>query len=169
MSERLVAPAATPEDSEGSLRPRRLAEFMKRSLDAISIRVSFDSMPGGDRLKRLSTCQFQLTTMSFGGGAPDGISAMANFHSPNIGTVNFSCYKNDDFDRTYERLRVMPAGPERTPVFAELTALLDAHAPARILPSADDVTLLAPRVRGFAVNPYLPLPYYLLDAAPAAP
>jgi oligopeptide transport system substrate-binding protein len=147
---------------------RRLAEFMKRSLDAISIRVSFDSMPGGDRLKRLSTCQFQMTTMSFGGGAPDGTSAMANFHSPNIGTVNFSCYKSDDFDRTYEQLRVMPAGPERTPVFAALTALLDAHAPARILPSADDVTLLGPRVLGFAVNPYLPLPYHLLDVVPAA-
>jgi oligopeptide transport system substrate-binding protein len=151
-----------------STESRRLAEFMKRSLDAISIRVSFDSMPGGDRLKRLSTCQFQLTTMSFGGGAPDGTSAMANFHSPNIGTVNFSCYRSDEFDRTYERLRVMPAGPERTPVFAELTALLDAHAPARILPSADDVTLLAPRVRGFAVNPYLPLPYYLFDVAAVA-
>jgi ABC-type transport system substrate-binding protein len=144
---------------------RRLAEFMKRSLNAISIRLDFDSMPGGDRLKRLSTCQFQVTTMSFGGGAPDGVSAMGNFHSPAIGTINFSCYHNDDFDRTYEQLRVMPAGPERAPVFAKLTSLLDAHAPARILPSADDVTLIGPRVQGFAVNPYLPLPYYLLDVA----
>ncbi len=148
-----------------STESRRLAEFMKRSLDAIAVKVSFDSMPGGDRLKRLSTCQFQMTTMGFGGGPPDGVSAMGNFHSPSIGTVNFSCYKSDDFDRTYERLRVMAAGPERAPVFAALTALLDAHAPARILPSADDVTLIAPRVRGFAVNPFLPLPYYLLDVA----
>ena len=48
-------------------------------------------------------------------------------------------------------------------MFAALTSLLDVHAPARILPSADDVTLIGPRVQGFAVNPYLPLPYYLLD------
>lgn len=148
---------------------RRLAEFMKRSLDALSIKLEFDSMPGGDRLKRLSTCQFQMTTMSFGGGAPDGVAAMSNFHSPNIGTVNFSCYKNDDYDRTYERLRVMPPGPERSPVFAQLTALLDAHAPARILPSADDVTLVAPRVVGFEANPYLLLPYHLLDVAGPKP
>ncbi len=72
---------------------------------------------------------------------------MGNFHSAKVGTVNFSCYRNDDFDRIFERLRVMPPGPERAPVFAELTALLDAHAPARILPSADDVTLVRPRVR----------------------
>jgi hypothetical protein len=124
-------------------------------------------MPGGDRLKRLATCQYQMTTMSFGGGAPDGVAALGNFHSGMIGTVNFSCYRNDDFDRTFERLRVMPPGPERAPVFAALTALLDAHAPVRILPSADDVTLIAQRVQGFAVNPYLPLPYYLLDVAPA--
>jgi ABC-type transport system substrate-binding protein len=146
---------------------RRLAEFMQRSLTAISVKVDFDSMPGGDRLKRLATCQYQMTTMSFGGGAPDGVAALGNFHSAMIGTVNFSCYKNDDFDRTFERLRVMPPGPERAPVFAELTALLDAHAPVRILPSPDDVTLIAARVQGFAVNPYLPLPYYLLDVAPA--
>jgi len=78
---------------------------------------------------------------------------MANFHGPAIGTINFSCYQNDDFDRTYERLRVMPAGPERAPLFAALTSLLDVHAPARILPSADDVTLIGSRVQGFAVNP----------------
>ena len=99
---------------------------------------------------------------------PTASAPWATSTAPTIGTVNFSCYKNDDFDRTYERLRVMPAGPERAPVFAELTALLDAHAPVRILPSADDVTLIAPRVQGFAVNPYLPLPYYLLDVVPAA-
>jgi len=144
---------------------RRLAEFMKRSLDAISVKVTFDSMPGGDRLKRLSTCQFQMTTMSFGGGPPDGVSTFANFHGELIGTVNFACYKDASYDRIYERVRVMPAGPERAPLFAELTALLDAHAPARILPSADEVTLVAPRVQGFAVNSYLPLPYYLLNTS----
>jgi oligopeptide transport system substrate-binding protein len=144
---------------------RQQAEFMQRSLKAISIKLDFDSMPGGDRLKRLSTCQFQMTTMGFGDGPPDGAAAMGNFHSDAIGTVNFACYKNDDYDRIYERLRVMPAGPERAPLFAELTSLLDAHAPARILPQADEVTLIAPRVQGFAVHPYLPLPYYLLDVA----
>jgi hypothetical protein len=113
----------------------------------------------------MSTCQFQMTTQAFGGGAPDGVASLGNFHSPAIGTINFSCYKDDDFDRTFERLRVMPVGPERTPVFAKLTSLLDAQAPARILPSADDVTLIAPRVQGFAANPYLTLPYYLLDVA----
>ena len=148
---------------------RRLAEFMKRSLDAISVRVAFDSMPGGDRLKRLSTCQFQMTTMSFGGGAPDGVSPLNNFHSEQIGTVNFACYKSDAYDRAYERLRVMPVGPARAPVFSELTSLLDAHAPARILPEADDVMLAASKVRGYTTHPYLPWPYYLLDVAPRSP
>jgi len=147
---------------------RQLAEFMQRSLKAISIKLDFDSMPGGDRLKQMSTCKYQMATMGFGDGAPDGVQSMANFHSEAIGTVNFSCYKNDDYDRIFERLRVMPAGPERAPLFAQLTALLDAYAPARILPQADVVTLIGPRVRGFVVHPYLALPYYLLEvAAPA--
>ena len=148
---------------------RRLAEFMKRSLDAIFVRVVFDSMTGGDRLKRLSTCQFQMTTMSFGGGSPDGVSPLNNFHSEQIGTVNFACYKSDAYDRAYEKLRVMPVGPARAPVFTELTSLLDAHAPARILPEADDVMLASPKLRGYTTHPYLPIPYYLLDVGPRAP
>jgi ABC-type transport system substrate-binding protein len=142
---------------------RRLAEFMKRSLDAIHVSVAFDSMPGGDRLKRLSNCQYQMTTMSFGGGAPDGVSPMENFYGERIGTVNFSCYRSDAYDRLFDRLRVMPATANRAPLFAEMTALLDAHAPARILPAADDVMLVAPRVRGYAAHPYMPMPYHLLD------
>ena len=86
-----------------------------------------------------------------------------------VGTVNFACYKHDAYDRGYEKLRVMPVGPARAPVFAELTALLDAHAPARILPEADDVMLAAPKRRGYTTHPYLPIPYYLLDVAPRAP
>jgi len=148
---------------------RRLAEFMKRSLDAIHVQVVFDSMTGGDRLKRLSNCQFQMTTMSFGGGSPDGVSPLENFHSDKIGTVNFACYKHDAYDRGYDKLRVMPVGPARAPVFAELTSLLDAHAPARILPEADDVMLASPRLRGYTTHPYLPIPYYLLDVAPRSP
>jgi len=144
---------------------RRLAEFLKRSLDTIGVKVAFDAMPGGDRLKMLSNCQHQISTMTFGGGSPDGTSPMENFHGSKVGTVNFSCYRNGDYDRIYDRLKLMPLDAARAPLFAELTALLDAHAPARVLPAADDVTLVGPRVAGFAMNSYLPLPYHLLDVA----
>ena len=98
----------------------------------------------------------------------DGTSAMEGFHGSKIGTVNFSCYRNDHYDRTFDRLKRMAPGPERAPLFAELTALLDAHAPARVLPASDEVTLVGPRVAGFAMNSYLPLPYHLLDVAATA-
>jgi hypothetical protein len=91
--------------------------------------------------------------------------SMNIFHGPAIGTVNFCCYRNEDYDRVFERLRVMPAGPERGPLFAQLTVLLDAHAPARVLPQVDTVSLIAPRVGGFVLHPCLALPYYLPDVA----
>ena len=122
-------------------------------------------MPPGDRLKRMSTCKYQMTTMDFGGGAPDGASSMENFFSPLIGTINLSCYESPGYDATYKRLRDMPVGPERTPLFKTLTGLFDAHAPARVLPNADDIYLLSPQVLGFQPHPYLSLPYYLLDVA----
>jgi len=147
---------------------RRRAEFIKRTFDRIGVRVDFDAMPPGDRLKRLSTCRYQMSTMDFGGGAPDGVSAMENFYSPLIGTINFACYSFADYDATFERVRVMPAGPERAPLFRHLTQLFDAHAPSRVLPNADDIFLLAPQVAGFVPHPYMSLPYHLLDVTPAA-
>jgi ABC-type transport system substrate-binding protein len=146
---------------------RRVAEFMKRGFDRVGVRVEFDTMPPGDRLKQMFNCKHQLTTMDFGGGAPDGVSAMENFYGKHIGTVNLSCYQYADYDATFEALRVMRAGPERAPLFRKLTSMLDAHAPSRVLPSADDVYLVARSVRGFVPHPYLSLPYHLLDVGPA--
>jgi ABC-type transport system substrate-binding protein len=148
---------------------RELAEFLKRAFDQLGLRVVFDAMPVGDRLKRMSTCQYQMTTMSFGGGAPDGVSAMENFYSPHIGTVNLACYGHDAYDQAYERLRVMPLDAARAPVFRELTALIDAHAPSRVLPMADTIYLLAPKLRGYVLNDYVPYPIHLLDIAESAP
>jgi hypothetical protein len=112
-------------------------------------------------------CKHQLTTMDFGGGAPDGVSAMENFYSKHVGTVNLACYENADYDATFEKVRTMDATTARAPLFAQLTRLLDAHAPARVMPMADDVYLHARHVTGFRPHPYLSLPYHLLDVAAA--
>ena len=145
---------------------RRVSEFMKRGFDRIGVRVEFDAIQPSERLKRMFRCNHQLTTMDFGGGAPDGLSAMENFYGKHIGTVNLSCYQYADYDATFETLRTMKATPARAPYFAKLTSILDAHAPSRVLPSADDVYLYAKTVRGFRPHPYLNLPYHLLDVSP---
>ena len=144
---------------------RLVAEFMKRSFDRIGVRIGFDATQPADRLKRMFRCSHQLTTMDFGGGAPDGVSAMENFYGKHVGTVNLACYQSQDYDAAYERLRMMDVGPERAAVFRQLTALLDAHAPARVLPLSDDIYLLSKEVRGFVPHPYMTLPYPLLDLA----
>jgi ABC-type transport system substrate-binding protein len=146
---------------------RQVAEFMKRGLDRIGVRIEFEPTQPADRLKRMFLCKHQLTTMDFGGGAPDGVSAMENFYGRHVGTVNLACYQNADYDATFEKVRTMDATPARAPLFAHLTKLLDAHAPSRVMPMADDVYLHASGVRGFRPHPYLSLPYPLLDVAPA--
>ena len=55
----------------------------------------------------------------------------------------------------------------RAPLFAHMTRLLDAQAPSRVMPIADDVYVYAPKVAGFRPHPYLSLPYMLLDVAGA--
>ncbi|MEO8487460.1 MAG: ABC transporter substrate-binding protein [Betaproteobacteria bacterium] len=142
---------------------RLVSEFMKRGFDRIGVRIAFDAIQPADRLKRMFACKHQLTTMDFGGGAPDGVSAMENFYSKHVGTVNLACYASPDYDAVFEKVRTMDAGAERAPLFRRLTDLIDAHAPSRVLPLADDIYLMAPGVLGFVPHPYLSLPYQLLD------
>ena len=146
---------------------RQVSEFMKRSFDRIGVRIEFEATQPADRLKRMFQCKHQLTTMDFGGGAPDGVSSMENFYGGHVGTVNLACYENPDYDATFERLRTMPADASRAPLFRKLTELLDAHAPSRVMPLSDDVYLYARHVVGFRPHPYLNLPYHLLDVAAA--
>ena len=104
--------------------------------------------------------------MDFGGGAPDGVSAMENFYGKHVGTVNLSCYQYADYDATFEKLRVMQAGPERAPLLqAADRAARRARAVARAAVRRRRLPGRAGNVLGFVPHPYLNLPYHLLDVA----
>ena len=148
---------------------RRLAEFMKRSLDALVVarRVRLDAR------RRSPEAALDLPV-------PDDDDELRR-RRPGRRQPDAKFPQRDDRYRQLlllQERRLRPAvraaahhagGPERAPLFSDLTALLDAHAPARILPEADDVMLVAPRVRGYTTHPYLPMPYYLLDVGPRGP
>jgi oligopeptide transport system substrate-binding protein len=127
---------------------RRGAEFTKRMLDRIGIRVSFEAVTIAERLKRMDHCQYGMAGMDFGLDIPDGTNAMTNFWGKSIGSLNMSCFADPIFDAAYEKALVMPSGPERTELFRTMQMRLDAMVPAHLLPMGPTLLLKRSSVVG---------------------
>ncbi len=129
---------------------RRMAEFTKRMFDRIGVRVSFETRPANERVKRMSQCRFGMALMDIGLGLPDGIDLMTNFASRGIGAFNMSCYRDPEFDAAFDEALVVPNGPARTELFRTMQSRLDTYMPARPVPMVDLLFL----TRGNVVGPH---------------
>jgi ABC-type transport system substrate-binding protein len=129
---------------------RRAAEFVKRMLDRIGVRVRFEVVTTSERLKRMTQCRFGMAVMDWGLDVPDGSNPMSMFYSKSIGSVNMSCFADAVFDTAYTKALVTPPGSERAGLFRTMQMRLDAMAPARPLPVSDTLLLK----RGDVVGPF---------------
>jgi ABC-type transport system substrate-binding protein len=142
-----------------SSQARTRAEFAKRMLDQIGIRGSFESVERGEHLKRMAHCRFGLSWMDWALDVPDGTNPLIMFYGKAIGSVNFSCFADAEFDAAYEKALVMPPGSARAELFRTMQSRIDASGPARPLPFGDLLFLKRPGVVGpfGTVNDWLQL------------
>jgi ABC-type transport system substrate-binding protein len=59
----------------------------------------------------------------------DGQGALQRMYSPAAGGANLARFKSADFDRLYERMLVLPDGPERDALFREAKRIAIAYMP----------------------------------------
>jgi peptide/nickel transport system substrate-binding protein len=127
---------------------RQTAEFVKRMLDRIGVRATFEFVTTAERVKRMANCRYGLGGMDWVLDVPDGANVMSMFWSKSIGSVNMACYADPAFDAAYEKALITPSGPERTELFRTMQARIDAFAPARPRPMGDTLLLKRGDVRG---------------------
>ena len=127
---------------------RGIAEFMKRTLDRVGLRVEFEALWGSDRVQRMTRCAYGITLASNAASIPDGIDFMSGFYSKAIGSANAACFADVEFDAAYEKAMAMPAGLARTELFRTMQTRLDVLASVRPLPSNELTFLKQPRVVG---------------------
>jgi ABC-type transport system substrate-binding protein len=81
--------------------------------------------------------------------SPDGAPALGRLYSKEIGSGNLSRFNLPAFDRLYERIRVLPDGPERQALFREAKRLAAAYMPYRYTAHRMEADMLQPHVIGF--------------------
>ncbi len=118
--------------TEASQDKRREMELWKKSMDGIGVRVELKVGQWPENLKATRSGKFMMWRVGSLAATPDGQGALERAYGPSVGKANIARFRNDAFDRVYDRLKLLPDGPERLQLFDEATKLLVAYVPYRL-------------------------------------
>jgi ABC-type transport system substrate-binding protein len=127
---------------------RRRAEFIKRMMDRIGVRVTIDVVQPLEYLKRRAQCRYTMAWADWQLDIPDGTDLLGIFYGRNVGSGNVPCFVDADFDSAYERALNTVPGPARNELFRTMQGRIDAYAPARPMPRGDLLFLKRAAVLG---------------------
>ena len=112
---------------------RQRDELRKLNLDAIGVRLVYQPAKWPENLKAARAGKLMVWTVGSMAASSDGQGSLQRYHGKQVGGQNMSRFKLPAFDALYERMEVMPDGPERLALFDEAKRLAVAYAPYKNL------------------------------------
>jgi len=110
-------------------RSRQLSELWQRNMDILRIRIRFNVAKWPENLKAGRAGKLMIWSLATSAAAPDGQGSLARLYGPQTGGQNFARFKLPAFDAIYDRMMVLPDGPERDALFLEAKRISVAYAP----------------------------------------
>jgi ABC-type transport system substrate-binding protein len=152
--------------TEASQSTRRLLELWKKCMDEIGVRAELKVAQWPENLKAARAGKFMMWRVGSLSATPDGQGALERAYGPSVGKANIARFRNDDFDRVYDRLKLLPDGPERLQLFDEATKLLVAYVPYRLGVHRIYTDLAYPQVVGYRHPPFWQGWWQYVDVVP---
>jgi ABC-type transport system substrate-binding protein len=121
----LVLEISTQPDQQN----RQLDELWKRNMDAVQIRVRFLPAKWPENLKAARAGKLMMWGVGSSSAAPDGQGGLQRYHGKQVGGQNMARFRLPEFDAIYERMEVLPDGPERQALFGQAKKLVVAYMP----------------------------------------
>jgi ABC-type transport system substrate-binding protein len=141
--------ATTPDQ-----RARRRDDLRRKDMNALGIRVNFTPAKWPENLKNARAGKLMMWNLGRSAVSPDGRPGLDSGSSAHFGGQNLARFKNAEFDRLYQRISIIPDGPEREQLFFEAKRLMAAYAPYRFHVHRILTDLAWPWVKGFRRPPY---------------
>jgi ABC-type transport system substrate-binding protein len=108
---------------------RQLNDLRKKNFDAIGVRLSYKPGKWPENLKAARAGHFMSWRVGSSAASEDGQGALARLHGKQIGGQNMARFSMPAFDEIYERMEVMPDGPDRLALFERAKRLAVAYMP----------------------------------------
>ena len=135
-------------------RTRQQDELRRKDMNAIGIRVNFIPAKWPENLKNARAGKLMIWNLGTSAAAPDGRPSFDRGSTAHKGGQNLARFDNKQFDAIYQRIRVLPDGPERERLFFEAKRLLTAYAPYKFHVHRILTDLAWSWVSGFRRPPY---------------
>jgi ABC-type transport system substrate-binding protein len=157
------APLVIRYSSSPTERDRQFDELMKRALDAIGVRLEIHKDRFPELLKLENECRLMMRHSAWIADYPDGDNFMQLAYGPNSGQSNNACYQSAEYDRRYEKSRLLPPGPERDRLYHEMARIIETDTVWLLTDSRYRNVLLQPRVKGFRKHPVMHQEWLYID------
>ena len=128
---------------------RALDELRSKNLAAVGLRLRYRTQKWPENLKAARGGQYQMWRVGGSAASPDGQPSLARFHSPQIGGQNMARFRLPAFDALYDRMDVLPDGPERAALFRQAQRLGIAYAAYKPIVHRIVTDLAQPTLAGY--------------------
>jgi len=117
--------------TQGSQIERQFDENWQRSLQAVGLKIRFETAQWPENLKAARAGRLQMWSLGSTSGA-DAQPGLGYMYGPSSGSRNLARFKLPAFDAIYERMLTLPDGPQRAALFLEASKLVSAYMPYHI-------------------------------------
>ena len=142
-------PLVLVKNTQADGQSRQLDEVWEKSLRAVGLRLEFKVQQWPENLKAAQAGRYQMWAVGSLASQPDGLGVLQRLYGPAAGTQNLPRFKNEAFDRLYDRMQALPDGPEREALFKEAKRLSIAYMPWKVLGHRIVTDIAGPGVVGF--------------------
>ena len=139
------------------------AEIWKRGLDKVGIRAEFPTQSFADNLKAADQCKLMMWGAAWHADYPEGENFAQALYGPNAGQGNHACYESAAFDTLYRTMQATPPGPERLPLYEQMTRQMEADSVWGMHVSRVRNWLVRPWVKGFRKHPFMESEWAYID------
>jgi ABC-type transport system substrate-binding protein len=108
---------------------RQYAELVRKDMAALGVWTEFRLAKWPENLKSARAGKFMIWRVGLTAASPDGQPILDRAASKHIGGQNLARFKSIEFDAIYDKMRLLPDGPERLQLFDEAKRLLVVYAP----------------------------------------
>ena len=111
---------------------RAFDEMWRKNMEAVGIRVRFNSAKWPEQLKAARAGKLQVWTIGSTAAGGDGQTALQRLYGPQSGSANLARFRHEGFDRVYERMLQIADGPEREALFLQAKRISVAFMPYKV-------------------------------------
>mgnify|MGYP002639209849 CR=1 FL=1 len=130
------------------------AQIYAHNLSQIGVKLKLVPVTYNEQIERSKNADAQIALRTWTMDWPDGALMMQNFYGPQAGVVNYSFFRDPDFDALFELYRQTPDGVERNQLLLNMLQILETEVPAVPIDHRRNALLVHPWLQNYRYHPF---------------